>query len=157
VLGSYRKRHERDPSATWAALGLRRFCRLWRTRTEAALELACAERERFLLVRYESFTSDPADELRRICAFLEEPFVPQALAIERADVERWHPDPDLFGPIVPQTKRWQDFVSQEEAAAIRRELGPLLDRLATCDSRARYGDAAGAAATRAPQARRRQA
>lgn len=138
VLSSYRKRYQRDPDADWADIDLETFCRTWKRNTTAALRLARSERERVLLVRYESFTSAPYDELRRICAFLEEPFVPEALEAEEADLERWKPDPDLFGPIVTETKRWQDFVTQEEAATIRRELGPLLDELSRDDSVARY-------------------
>lgn len=129
VLSSYRKRRQRDPSARWAAIDVDELCRRWEASARAAIQLRAADPDRLLIVAYERFTSEPEAQLQRVCAFLDEPYVPEALELEATEPEPWAADPQLFGPIVPEPTPWRDFVSPTEAKEIRRRLAPLIARL----------------------------
>lgn len=77
-------------------------------------------------VRYETFTQKPAEEFHKICEFLEVPYEEGAIVEKKPDPSKWAPDPFLFGPIVPKTKEWRDYMTVDEAQYIENELAPTL-------------------------------
>lgn len=129
VYSSYRRRGQADPDAAWArSLTPGAFCEMYARSADLALDWA-AGRDNLLLVSYERFTGSPEVELRRVCGFLEEPFEASALEEPNPDPGRWKGDPLLWGPIVPVTKRWQDYMSGDESALIERRLHGTMRRL----------------------------
>jgi hypothetical protein len=79
---------------------------------------------RILRVKYEDFVSDPSRELKRICAFMQETFDPEALRISQWEVPpAVLPDPLLFKQIAaPTAKRWVGVVAPADARRIERAL-----------------------------------
>jgi hypothetical protein len=104
---------------------LEQFCDIYRRNARCAQQ-ATAQRPRAVrLVRYETFTADPEQELRDICAFLDEPF--EAAMLDDLDIERsrWaHSEGSrvLYGPIIQSTKDWRDYLSLEQARRIEDKL-----------------------------------
>jgi hypothetical protein len=128
VFTSYRRRASVDPQAKWARLGVDEFCRRYETATERAVAWR-ARHKNLHFVSYEGLTREPEPAFRRVCEFLAEPFVAEALEEREPDPERWPVDPHLWSGIVERTKRWQDFIDDAEATEIQRRLGPTMAAL----------------------------
>jgi len=129
VFTSYRRRARVDPNAAWAELSIDEFCRRYQDRTRRAIEWQRAGHGNLLLVRYEALTTNPEETFGAVCAFLNEPFVSEALEEPAPDRERWTVDPHLWDHIVAQTKRWQDFVTPAEASALQTRLAQTMSVL----------------------------
>lgn len=132
VFTSYVRRAQVDPKAEWARIGDDEFCARYRERTERALTAAERLSDRLLVVRYEELTARPVDELRRICRFLEEPCELASMLQPDPDPDRvahWEGSGHLFRGITPETKRWQDYATLEQASRIEDGLADLLQRL----------------------------
>ena len=128
VFSSYRRRAAVDPGAGWADLTLERFCSVYRHRTSLALDWA-GRHDNLHLVRYEQLTGDPPAAFRPLCAFLQEPYVAEALEEPAPNPDRWPVDRHLWGGIVQQTKQWRDYLSDTEAAALQERLAPVMAAL----------------------------
>ncbi len=108
----------------------------WVADTECGL--AFRDHPRVLTLRYEDLITDHVAELRRICAFAEEPFVPQ--------LESWHEHTRVrrnrawSGPVKDvyrsSVKRWQrgdhrarleQFLAHPRAAGLLRQLGYAME------------------------------
>jgi hypothetical protein len=122
VFASYRRRAAVDPQAGWANLRLTEFCRRYETNTRKALEWLNAGHGNLCLVCYETLTTDPGGAFSAVCAFLDEPFAHEAVEECAPDPNRWPVDPHLWGAIVPHTKRWQDYVTQQESTELQKRL-----------------------------------
>ena len=73
-------------------------------------------------MKYEDFVGNPAGEMGRICAFLDETYSEDALVVEEHEKFKWKPDPHLSADIVKKTERkWQDHLSLEDAGKIEAE------------------------------------
>jgi hypothetical protein len=129
VFTSYRRRAAVDPNAGWANLSIDEFCRRYETGASQALHWRAAGHDTLHMVRYEGLTSDPEPTFRTLCTFLTEPFVREALEEHAPNPKRWPVDPHLWGGIVPQTKRWQDFLNPSEAAVLQRRLTSVMTGL----------------------------
>ncbi len=130
VFSSYRRRGQADPDAAWArAIRPDRFCRTYEESTKRVLDWVRGGHRNLLMVPYERFTGAPVEELKRVCGFLGERFDPTAVVEANPDPGRWKGDPHLWGPIVPVTKRWQDFMSAAEATWIQHRLAPTMEGL----------------------------
>jgi Sulfotransferase family len=129
VFGSYRRRAKADPNATWANIAPADFCQTWRASTERVLGWLNRGNGNLRLVRYEMFTEEPDAEFERICAFLDEPFEPEAVEERHPDLTRWRGDPLLWGPVVRQTRTWADHVTAAEAEYLQQRLRPVMDAL----------------------------
>jgi hypothetical protein len=129
VYSSYRRRASVDPAAAWGNVDAETFARRWATSTHRVLCWLDAGKTNLLAVRYESFITDPGSVFRDICAFLDEPFEPEAVLEAQPDPGRWPVDPHLWGSIVPRTKEWRDFITREEAAVVQRLVGPMMKYL----------------------------
>ncbi len=129
VYSSYRRRAGVDPGGGWADLEVAEFCRRWESSTLRVLQWLGAGHTNLHRVRYETFTADPADAFREVCAFLGEPFEEAAILESRPDPDRWPVDPHLWGEIVARTKDWRDHIGVGEAAAVQRTLAPTMRRL----------------------------
>jgi hypothetical protein len=129
VFGSYRRRAQADPNAPWANISPPDFCQSWRASTARVLAWQAGGNGNLRLVRYETFTQDPAAEFQRICAFLDEPFDREAVEERRPDLTRWRGDPLLWGPVVRQTKAWAEYVTAAEADYLQRRLRPVMAAL----------------------------
>jgi len=121
VFTSYRRRAVVDAWAGWAGLSLDEFCRRYESRTRGALEWRDGH-ENLHLVRYEALTTESEQAFRAVCEFLNERFVEEALQERAPDPNRWPVDPHLWGGIVRQTKRWQDYLTAEEATELQHRL-----------------------------------
>jgi hypothetical protein len=130
VFSSYRRRGQADPGARWArALTPGRFCKVYERSTSAVLDWIGAGHQNLILLRYEEFTHSPRQEFERLCKLLGEAFEPSAVEEPHPELGRWKGDPLLWGPIVPVTKRWQDFMSETEAMFIQARLARTMDKL----------------------------
>lgn len=129
VYSSFRRRAEVDPDAGWARLDLEEFCHVYTAGARRALGWRAAGHGNLLLVRYEALTTTPAQTFAEVCDFLGEPPVPEAVEEPAPDPDHWPVDPHLWGEIVPRTKRWQDFLSRQEAAALQERLAPTMTAL----------------------------
>lgn len=127
VFSSYRKRMQfelkKDKYALdWLDISPTLFCIRYRTSIELAQRESNCQRQPMHLVKYEIFTSDPIKESQRIFAFLNESLEDEKIIEDKRHSSRWTPDPLLFGPIVPQTKDWSDYMTLAEARYIEAEL-----------------------------------
>lgn len=129
VLGSYRRRRRDDPAAVWAELDVAAFCERYAVSAGRVLDWRAAGHTNLSLVRYEDLTTEPESELSGVCAFLGEAFEPSVLSERHPDPQRWWGDPHLWGDITPSTKRWQDYVTPEEARDVQDRLAPTMRRL----------------------------
>jgi hypothetical protein len=129
VFASYRRRAAVDPAAGWADLTLDEFCRRYEAGTRRALTWRNSGDGSLHLVSYERLTTDPEREFSSVCSFLDEPFVQEAIEERAPDPDRWPVDPHLWGAIVPQTKRWADYVSEQESAELQRRLAASMTAL----------------------------
>ncbi len=129
VFSSFRRRAAADPNAEWADVTPADFCRSFGASSARVLRWAAGGHGNLCLIRYEDFTRHPGDTFERICAFLEEPFVPAAVEEDAPNPRRWPVDPHLWSEIVPETKSWTDYVTDDEARMIeellRREMAAL--------------------------------
>jgi hypothetical protein len=126
TLSSYRRRSRTEPDATWTALSADDFCRRWETTAPLALRHARRHESSFLIVRYEDFTRVPKDVFADVCAFVGEPFVAEALTADPEGYGSWEVDPHLFGPIVNDTKTWQEYLSAAEASSVEDRLAETM-------------------------------
>jgi hypothetical protein len=86
----------------------------------------------FLELRYENLLARPEPELRRVCAFLGEPFVPDMLTFYRADV-RYPTDErnlnNLRGPVIAGNReKWRTQMSRRELRIFEALAGGHLSR-----------------------------
>lgn len=127
VYSSYRRRGEIDERAEWARLSPPEFVDLHGRMSRLAADEA-DRADDLLLVSYERFVREPEACFRRVCDFLEEPFVPEALTLEEEDPSRWRIDPHLFQSITTSTKDWRDHISEEDAAVVETGLADVIAR-----------------------------
>ena len=80
-------------------------------------------------VSYERFTSEPEGAFRDICDWLGEPFDADAIREKAPQPGRWQGDPYLWAEIVTTTKKWEEFVTAEEAAEVQHRLAPVMKAL----------------------------
>lgn len=129
VYSSYRKKlfkaEQRNgvlDKHRWLTISVERFCARYREWSELARVSPDAWPEGVLLVRYEDLTADPRRELARICTFLGEPFEEAAIfddvPVQRDD----YGSPRPGAKIVANEKVWRDFIPQDEAETLEREL-----------------------------------
>jgi Sulfotransferase family len=131
VYSSYVRRGQIDPKADWARISLEQFCQLYRRNARRAWRAVTQRPQAVRLVRYESFTANPQQELRDICSFLDEPFEAQMLRQFDADEVRWaHWEGSslLYGQIIQRTKDWRDYLSPADARRLEDSLFPQMIR-----------------------------
>lgn len=124
VYSSYRRRAQEDSNADWARLSVDEFVDLYGEMSEAAQEESV--RPDVQMVPYERFVAQPEDAFGAICTFLDEPFVVEALEVERPDATRWKPDPLLFAEITDGTKDWSEYVTVDEAREVEARLAEVM-------------------------------
>ena len=130
VYSSRQRRGQmKDPNHGHLLMTIEDFCLNYRDSANQVLKQTEVQDQPILPVRYEAFTQNPAEEFHRICEFLAVPFEEDAIVEKKPDLSKWRPDPHLFGPIVPKTKDWQDFMTRDEARAIEHTLASTLSRL----------------------------
>jgi Sulfotransferase family len=122
TLSSYRRRQCAEPGASWTGVSVHDFCQRWESSVLLAVRHARRHPRLFLIVRYEAFTGAPETSFAGICAFVHEPFVAGALAEVPGGYGAWKIDPHLFGPIVGNTKTWEEHLSVAEASAVEDRL-----------------------------------
>lgn len=89
----------------------------------------CLFEKNIVLIKYEDFVNDPANEFKKICDFITEPFCEEALIIKDHEILKWKsPDPYLFSRIVNKTeKNWQEHLSMEDTETIETALQDLME------------------------------
>jgi len=124
TLSSYMRRFQVDPGKSdWANIDASAFCERWKTNTGTALEMARHRSSRLLVLRYEELTQQTEPTIRRVLAHVGEAFEQDCLLTRREEGKKsWRIDPNLFEPVVNETKDWRDFVSTECAQQVEREL-----------------------------------
>lgn len=127
VYSSYRKVTKHLGPGSWTDISPREFCMRYRTRTTIALDWS--KRDDFLLVRYEGFTRDTEQEWAKICSFLDIPSVPDPISIQYNPDRHDSFEKYLKGPITSQTKKWQEYLLDEEATYIEDTLEDVLAQL----------------------------
>ncbi len=137
VLSSYWSRAQFDPEhSAWANVAPDDFCADWESATRRALALAKDE-PRFLLLRYEEFTSRTEDVVRRILDHVGEPFDEACLLrgpdleptpeLVRVLPEGWLKEkPFLFTSVQEKTKRWEDYVDEPTAERVEARLSETM-------------------------------
>lgn len=130
VLASYRRRanaHADTGAHRWTDISRPRFVRIYRDAARRAL--AAKDARGLLLVRYEDFTADPANEMRRICTHIGVPFVPEVLDERAGENLRKQPDALLQSAITQRSAAWEELVSVTEARDIEARLAGEMARL----------------------------
>lgn len=89
----------------------------WIDSTEAGLRNADRWPDRYLLVRYEDLVADPEATVREVCRFIDEPYMPQMLAMGETPEHRDRSN-SSFGDIAPGT------ISTKGVGRFREVLGP---------------------------------
>ncbi|MCP4421056.1 MAG: sulfotransferase [Chloroflexi bacterium] len=103
------------------------FCQSYDKFTQTALAQSKKHSQSILFVQYETFTSQPAAEFASICEFLGAPFEEEATVEKKPNPTKWEADPFLFDPIVAKTKKWQDYMTVDEAQFIEQKLASNLE------------------------------
>jgi hypothetical protein len=134
VFSSYRKRMQFEiekgkEAPNWLDISPTLFCTRYRTSIKLTQRENNRRRHPMLLVKYESFTKEPTKESKRIFTFLEEPLEGEKIIEDKQHSSGWAPDPLLFGPIVSQTKDWNDYMTLAEARYIETELKKTMQDL----------------------------
>ncbi len=119
---SHLRRTHDDPTAGWAGIDADHFVRYWTNAARHVTRALDRHPDRFRLMRYESFTSDPVGEFRELCRYLGEPFEASCVEEREPDLDRHPADPHLFGEIVPTTKDWRSWVEETDAERIEHRL-----------------------------------
>jgi hypothetical protein len=122
VYTSYVRRSKIETGARWTQLTADDFCRIYRKNTRLALKFNRNLENNFFLVRYEYFTQKTNIEFEKICRFLKVPFEKEAITETNPDLTKWPIDPYLFAEITPKTKKWQTYISSENAKYIETQL-----------------------------------
>ena len=91
--------------------------RRWRQSAQLGLDQTARCPGRYLLLRYEDLRGRPETTLRRVCAFLDEPFAPAMLPDPALWATLWANDPFLDG---------QTALEARAAAYIERHAAPLM-------------------------------
>jgi len=121
--------------ATWGPTNLIAAAHYWRRNVLLGLRFAKSAPGRCLVVRYEDLVADPASEISRVLAFLDEPFDDR--------VVRYHEHSSCVLPAVtrkqfsllgkPITRNramdWKRRLSEKRIVAFESVAGPLLHRL----------------------------
>jgi len=94
---SVRKRHGRDVPRVGASTGR------WLRSTRAARRNQRRHPDRYLIVRYEDLAREPETTMRRVCAFIDEPFASSMLAMDGAPDHRDGGGNSSFGDLEPGT------------------------------------------------------
>jgi hypothetical protein len=126
VLSSYWRRAAVD-KPEWTGLSLERFSRRYAANSALAMTWAQRRPDAVRLVRYEQLVGDPAVVIESLCTFAGCEFDPAGL--ETPEHKGVQIDPLLWEAPVSQTKRWRDFMTEEQAATVERELADVVDAL----------------------------
>ncbi|MFQ5666587.1 MAG: sulfotransferase [Candidatus Binatia bacterium] len=111
----------------WAAPSVLANARLWLRYTLAAEH--CRKRDNYLLVPYERLVAEPASELKRICAFVAEEYVPEMLVAEQQDASDAWWFARARGPVDPCRKGiWQQQLTAKEVSLVEWLVGPHMRR-----------------------------
>jgi hypothetical protein len=132
VFASYRRRFQDEKEdgqyAGWLDISVEEFVRRkYRPTAKKSLAQLDSYADRSTKVRYEDFTTGPAEEFKRLCEFVHEPVESQPVSGSVDALKDWHADPHLARPITPSTKDWKDYVSIGEAHRIEEDLSGLID------------------------------
>lgn len=92
---SVRKRYNRDSRRVGAAMGR------WVNSMHAAERNLVRYPNRYMVVCFEQLAAHPEETLREICAFIDEPFVPEMLAMEGAEEHKKKGGNSSFGQLKP--------------------------------------------------------
>lgn len=97
VYSSHRRRAHVDPEGAWAVMDVDEFCRRYEQSTKLVLRWLDTGHSDLMLVGYEAFVRDPAEVIAEVCAFLDEPFLPEAVEEREPQPGKWRADL-TFGP-----------------------------------------------------------
>jgi len=129
VYTSYIRRGQVESQKNWLKPNPNTFCRMYKRDLDLALKFQSKMKESLLLIKYEDFTQNTENEFFKICTFIEEPLEKEAIIEKNPNLEKWKPDPHLFGSITSKTKNWRDYASLEDAKYIENELSSMMEKL----------------------------
>lgn len=134
VFSSYRRRlaaeeEKGEGYKAWLDKSIDEFERRYRRDMETGAEQIQKRPERMRAVKYEDFVSNPHEEFRRLCAFVQVPFEGGPLEAECPSLRSWKVDPHLARPIRKNTKDWRDYMTGKEAGEMERRLAGVMERL----------------------------
>ncbi len=136
VMSSLRKRHARESARgrrpeklRWLEVDAESMVDRYRPVARALLAQRDALPHRRHLLRYEDLTADPALRLERLCDFLGEPFDAEALLGSVTEDRDPHGSPVKGSRIAANLKRWNEWVTEEEALTVETALAPEIDAL----------------------------
>lgn len=126
VYSSYRKRFKEHPEMEWLNMSVQEFIQQYKKYSAVTDEIR--ELQQSYLLRYEDFVQSPAKSFRAICDFLGESF-------EEAPIQEAEPslkidgvNPNLSKTIQKETKIWSDYIDEEKALCIEKELGDVIKK-----------------------------
>ena len=127
VFTSYRRRYQMeknlangDPS--WFERTPEEFVRSYRNDLKLIGKAKEKYGKRVHVIKYEDFTSKPKRMFEEVCSFMDVDFEPDPLRGEHRSLAGYKPDPYLARPITSETKKWDDYISSEQARYIERSL-----------------------------------
>ncbi len=97
----------------------------WKNVVARGRELGRTLGDRYMELRYEDLTDNPVENMKRICAFLEEPYTDAVLSVNRT---RYGPTP-LADSIVPNKEKWRTYFPARDLGRLEKIGGRLLAEL----------------------------
>lgn len=122
VYTSYVRRARAQPEMKWLAVSQNFFIKKYRKCVKDTVEALKNYDGNVFLVSYEDFVSSPDKKFKDICEFLNIEFENEPINGGEKSFNSWKPDPYLAKPISKETKKWNDYISREEALNIERKL-----------------------------------
>jgi hypothetical protein len=128
VFSSYRRRSVTDRSPGWD-ISPDAFAMEYRSDFLEAEAFRRRHPGMLHVLPYEELVNDPETRLKALYRFLGEPYEPPGTP-DAPLVPAGFIDPHVYGPIVPETKKWDEHLSVADAAVVERRLGAVMERLA---------------------------
>ena len=97
----------------------------WKHVVARGRELGQALGDRYMELRYEDLTDEPVENMKRICAFLGEPY---SEAVQSVNRTRYGPTP-LADSIVPNKEKWRTYFEPRDLERLEKIGGRLLSEL----------------------------
>ena len=126
VYSSYKKRSEEHPEMNWLKLSVEDFIEQYCNYSQTAEELSSSLQS--YQFRYEDFVRNPVNSFQNLCNFLDEPFEEKPILEDEPALNIDGVNPNLSKSIQEKTKRWSDYISEEEAERIESGLEEEMNR-----------------------------
>lgn len=136
VLSSYRKRlkismegKNKSGGLNWLKLSPEDFCKRYQKYIDLAFKEKTNNPKNFMLIKYENLTANAYETLQEICNFLQEAFEETIIPTNESPGKEDRFSPFLGGKIVQHTKKWENFLNEDDSRLVEDILSKLMKQL----------------------------